>query len=83
MKFARTAKSYFYVEYLQGVSVYSSSDPKRALKISNALFNASLAMSSQNDFFIKNNTAPNETTWVAIAGFKNQDSCSAIEAKFN
>lgn len=67
-----------------GISAYITTDPERALSISNALFNGTLAnLRAANDFFIYNRTSPNQTSWMAIAGFKNQDNCNAVIAKYN
>lgn len=61
-----------------------TSDSERALSISNVLFNGTLAnLRGPNDFFIYNKTQPNQTSWMAIAGFKNQDNCNAVKDKYN
>jgi hypothetical protein len=59
-QFANNTKSHFYIEYVTDYSVHISSDPQRALSLSDVFFNGTLSkLRDPADFFIKNASLPN------------------------
>jgi hypothetical protein len=81
---ANTSKSYIEIEYLNNAMMYVSSNNELATLNAKNFFNNTLAnLSTPANFKLYNVSQPNQTSWVSIAGFKNQDSCAAIIKKFN
>lgn len=81
---ANKSKSYLSIEYLQQGLMYISSNNTQATLNAYNLFNETLAkLSTPANFILNNVSQANQTSWIAIPSFKNQDSCAAIIKKWN